>query len=481
MIKEISYDKNQLKVITTNKRTSLVLAGAGSGKTTTIIGRIKYLLANGIPNKDILCLSFTNETVDDLKDKLLKEDINVEVLTFHKLALQIIGNSYNIAPSDLLEYIVEEFFSSSLFEEEREDLIGLYLKEDDNTDILKRTIITFISHFKALNYQLEKLLFLLRDGSNSFIDKVTLIFIIKIYHLYKEELESTKTVDFSDMINIATKKINGLKYFKCKHLIIDEFQDVSYSRYSLIKNIKERFDPTLMVVGDDFQSIYSFTGCNLELFLNMKRDFLNLKTFKLKNNYRNSKDIVDITRRFVLKNKRQINKRLVAHKYLEKPIKIVYSSNMALDIEDIIKRERNTLILIRNNRDINILLEKDIFKKKDFKTLISSSNKEIKYLTVHASKGLESDNVIILNMIDDKLGFPNKLDNYDLVKRLYPKNREKILYAEERRLFYVALTRTKNNVYIFTNKINPSLFVKELLRDFKYKIEIIDLIKKQFK
>ena len=479
MIKTFTYDKNQMRIITTKHKTTLVLAGAGSGKTTTIIGRIKYLLANGISNKDILCLSFTNETVDDLRRRLLLENIDTNVMTFHKLALQIIGNNYQVAASDLLEYIIEEYFTSSLFKEDRDKIIALYLSEETNIDILKRNTMTFIAHFKALNYNKDILLNILRDSSNSFIDKVTLVFIINIYNLYEEELRSTNHVDFSDMINIAIKYVEKSRYFKYKHIIVDEFQDVSFSRYSLIKTIKEKFDPSLMVVGDDFQSIYSFTGCNLDVFLNMKRDFPKLKTYKLKNNYRNSKDIVDITRRFILKNRRQINKRLRAHKYLKRPIKIVYSSNISFDVRNIIDKEE-TLILIRNNRDINLLLGDDIFKRKDSKTLLYSSNKEIKYLTVHASKGLESENIIILNAIDEKLGFPNKLENHNLVKKLYPKSKEKIAYAEERRLFYVALTRTKNNVYIFTNKINPSLFVQELLRDYKYKIEIIDLIKKQF-
>ena len=94
----------------------------------------------------------------------------------------------------------------------------------------------------------------------------------------------------------------------------------------------------------------------------------------------------------------------------------------------------------------------------------------IRYLTVHTSKGLEASNVIVLNLSDDILGFPNKIED-DEVLRIFFKNKEKYLYAEERRLFYVSLTRTKNYVYLMTMKNNESIFVNEIKRY----CEILDL------
>ena len=97
----------------------------------------------------------------------------------------------------------------------------------------------------------------------------------------------------------------------------------------------------------------------------------------------------------------------------------------------------------------------------------------LRYLTVHRSKGLEADNVIVINMNNDKLGFPSQIEE-DKILRLVNNSKEKYLYEEERRLFYVALTRTKNNVYLLTQKNKESIFIKELEKEHKKNIEIIN-------
>ena len=127
--------------------------------------------------------------------------------------------------------------------------------------------------------------------------------------------------------------------------------------------------------------------------------------------------------------------------------------------------KKDILVLGRCNHDIKYVVKDDL--KDEY---INYKDMDIRYLTVHSSKGLESENVIILNLIDDILGFPNKIED-DEVLNLGFKNKETYLYAEERRLFYVALTRTKNYVYLMTKKNNESKFVLEI----KNKCEIIDI------
>ena len=129
------------------------------------------------------------------------------------------------------------------------------------------------------------------------------------------------------------------------------------------------------------------------------------------------------------------------------------------------------MILGRNNKDINKFISKEFKLDGDKLTLLSHPEINITYLTVHKSKGLESEEVILINLTDDIIGFPSKLKDADIL-RLVSLNRSKFLYDEERRLFYVALTRTKNKVYLLTPKKNPSIFVKELVRDYKNRINI---------
>ena len=249
------------------------------------------------------------------------------------------------------------------------------------------------------------------------------------------------------MINKSIDIIKEKGIYNYKYIIIDEYQDISLVKCELIKTIKQKTNSKLLAVGDDFQSIYRFTGTNIKTFINFKDYFPNAQIFKLKKTYRNSEELLEIANKFILKNKRQINKKLWSEKHQKNPIYIYYyNQNQKEVLEKIIKKSKNFLILGRNNNDI----------------------KNIKYkaMTVHKSKGLEADNVIILNLEDKVTGFPNKITN-DRVLKYVLDDEDEYPYEEERRLFYVALTRTKNSNYLLVNIEKPSIFVQELLKDNK--------------
>ena len=169
-----------------------------------------------------------------------------------------------------------------------------------------------------------------------------------------------------------------------------------------------------------------------------------------------------------MKNKKQIRKTLTSKKHLKNPIKIYNYNSPKSDFKKLLKivykSDKELLVLGRNNNDIFNYIDKD-FKYKN--GLYIYENIEFKYMTVHKSKGLESDNVIIINMNDDILWFPSKIKQNKIL-RLVQKY-DKYPYSEERRLFYVALTRTKNNVYLFTKIKNNSIFIKELLKKYRIK------------
>ena len=453
-LNDIILDKYQSRAIYCNKKNYLVVAGAGSGKTLTIVAKVDYLLKNNVNNKKILCISFTNETVNSLRNSLDKNNLLVDVKTFHRLSLDILNNNYSIASSNLLEYVTEEYFESLIYFDNSYKLLEFI----DNLDYVKKIIITFINQLKTYNYNHEYILSLLK---NPFLDtdqKIILSLVLKVYLVYDEELKSVNKIDFNDMINLAIEKVERLKYFKYSYIIIDEYQDTSYSKYLLIKKLIDKFNVSLMSVGDDYQSIYSFTGCNLSLFTKFKKYFKKSKIIKLKYTYRNPSDIVEISKRFVLKNRNQIHKRLKSNKYVSDSINVVYIKDLESDFNKIIEHIDNILVIGRNNKDLEILKDKEY-------------NKNIKFLTVHSSKGLESDYVIILNVIDDYLGFPNKIKNDSILSLIFNYN----YLEEERRLFYVALTRAKRRVFIFTIRGRESIFIKELIKEYKSKIKIIEM------
>ena len=156
---------------------------------------------------------------------------------------------------------------------------------------------------------------------------------------------------------------------------------------------------------------------------------------------------------------------------------LLYSWDYGVEFENLIETihkftKEPILVLGRNNKDINLLLNKNIkYKEKGEIVYIKNKNIKLNYMTIHKSKGLESENVIIINLIDKETGLPNKIKD-EKILRLVCQSYEKFPFSEERRLFYVALTRTKNYVYLLVPKKNSSIFVKELLKD-NYKINNI--------
>ena len=450
-----SLDIDQRKAVIIDEDSILLIAGAGSGKTLTIVGKIRYLIEIlGIKKEEILCISFTNDSVNSLKNALLKNyNYDIDVYTFHKLALSIIINNnknISICENDLLSYIIDEFFLSNL----KNKLI-----KTKDYEKLKNLIITFINLFKSSDYNIDKFDEILKKLKYS-KDYILIKIIKHIYREYMDELKSTNSVDFNDMINDAIKIVINNGYIKkYKYIIIDEYQDTSYTKYKLIYEIKKKLNSKLFVVGDDFQSIYRFTGCNLNIFLNFKKYFSYSKILKIKNTYRNSNELIKISGNFIMKNKNQMKKRLKSNKNINNPVIIIYTNNKLKTLKKLINNINTPILILgRNNNDLfNIINNENIL------------NENIRYLTIHKSKGLEEENVIIINLDDNIIGFPSKIESNNIIK--YVLNDKDIYpYEEERRLFYVALTRTKNKVYLIVDKRSESIFIKEIKSEKNVKI-----------
>jgi len=490
-------DYQQTEIVLDDSKNLLVVAGAGSGKTLTILGKIYYLInyKNILPS-EILCISFTRSSADSLKDKIKKEfSLDMPVYTFHKLSLEILKdstNNYVITDSNMLENIIHEFFLITILDypnfmknllyyfkkkssgDIRNKYLDFYKNNYREIELLERLISTFIHLMKCNDYGVKSFNDFLKMAKKTLFyrtykrEKIFLIITLNIYLIYQKYLEENNEIDFDDMILKATDYVckNGIKN-NYKYVIIDEYQDTSYVRFNLIKKILDKTNANLMVVGDDFQSIYRFTGCDLSLFLNFNNYFNDSKIMKIENTYRNSQELIKIAGNFVMKNKKQIKKDLHSNKHLSFPIYLIYYDDIKKVFIKLIEKiytETNKPIMIlgRNNKDVYSILDEK-FKLMDNGLIIYKKNPSIKlyYLTVHKSKGLEEENVVIINMKNDYLGFPNKIKD-DRVLRFVSKNYEKYPYSEERRLFYVGLTRTKNMVYLLIPRKNPSVFIKEI-------------------
>ena len=501
-------DKQQQDIVLDSSQNLLVVAGAGSGKTLTILGKIYYLVKyKKILPEEILCISFTRASSSSLEQKINKDlSLNVPVYTFHKLALEILkqcSKEYKITSVDTLELIINEFFTIDILKFPKHmkcflEYFGIYVKENIKQQYLNfycsaknkikvfcNLIFTFISLFKSNSYVLSDFIKFLKKSRLTFSylqyrkEKIFLIFTLNIFLKYQSYLQENNEIDFNDMITLATEYVNKNEFNKdYKYIIIDEYQDTSYVRFQLIKSILRKIPAKLMVVGDDFQSIYRFTGCDISLFLNFSRYFKDAKIKKIENTYRNSQELIEVAGTFVMCNRSQIPKKLSANKHINKPVKIYYYENIKQDFLTFLitlykQKFYKIMIVGRNNNDIKKLLPNECKLDTNGKIFIEKMpDLQIYYLTAHKSKGLEEENVIIINLIKDKLGFPNDILD-DKILRFVSLKKEKYKYAEERRLFYVALTRTKNFVYLYVPRNNISPFVKELLKKNKDFIEVI--------
>ena len=426
---------------------------------------IEYNYYNFLTNTYYFCVLIIDSTkiyVDYINRNGLKKifEINIKKYNAYKNKL----NYLCIYKNESILEKVKEFCKNkniNLKRNKRIDRIKNIFLSSKFMDMFISDIYTFILLCKRYNIK--------EISSNN--NKLN-IFLNDIYSYYKTKLKEKKFIDFEDIILLATKNLKNNKKYP-KYIIVDEYQDISYERFIFLKKIIEISNSYLIVVGDDWQTIFSFAGSNINLFLNFKKilNISDVKVIKINQTYRNSQELINIAGNFIMKNDLQIRKNLVSNKKLNNPIKYYYYSNnkdkikkLKFILNNIYKTNKKlkVLLLLRYKFDINFLKkQKDFILKENRLIYKKYPNMYITYMTVHAAKGLGYDEVIIVNNEDGLYGFPSNKEDSLFIKLLDNRTKKDIL-DEERRLFYVALTRTKNNVYLLINKYNPSSFIKEL-------------------
>ena len=282
--------------------------------------------------------------------------------------------------------------------------------------------------------------------------------------------------DYSDLLYYANKYIENISInndLNFEYIIIDEYQDISQYKYELAKKTVDKNHAKIYAVGDDWQSIYSFSGSRIEYTYNFKKYFKDAVLFRINRTYRNSQELLNVSGEFVMRNPDQIKKYLLSNKHLNRPVEFVYfDDNHEYDkLKEVILNihnsnpNHNILVLGRTNAIINRCFDTD-YLNDELGTKISFvgyEDIELEGMTIHKSKGLTFDEVIVIGL---NKSFPSSdKSNYWIISLFrYPSVIEKIPYAEERRLFYVALTRTKNKVYLLVNKdeTKQSVFINEI-------------------
>jgi DNA helicase IV len=391
----------------------------------------------------------------------------------------------------LIEHLEEELKKQGFILTERDhDTVYRKLVETGKDKYVYKLIvflIRFIENFKTCGYTAESF-DILRSKTKNVRTNMFLDIAQEVYNYYQNELKKSNSIDFADMINdaeIILKKIKNLENKPVyKYIIIDEFQDIARQRFNLTKTLADVSGAKVVAVGDDWQSIFAFAGSDITLFQKFIELLGDGKELFISHTYRNSQELIDIAGSFIQKNSTQIKKQLISPKRIQAPIVVSCYDNQKdarknwvrtiTDTIDSIVSEHgestDILLIVRYNFDASNLLNSDFFvQENEYKITYKKYPKvRIEIMTVHSSKGLGYDNVIVLNMIEAKYGFPAQIEDDPIIK-LVVVDDDSYIHAEERRLFYVALTRTKNKAFLITPLKQPSQFVMEIVKDYKIK------------
>ena len=358
-----------------------------------------------------------------------------------------------------------------------EDMLAS-LKKFGRVSRFVELLANILERFKESDMALANLMSEVRD-----IRMRKLIEIFKpIYDSYEKHLQERGEIDYADMIKKAVEYVEEGKFIPpYTHILVDEFQDISRVRAELILALrKQKHNSVLFSVGDDWQSIYRFTGSDIEFIRKFEDKFGATAVTLLDVTFRFNNKIGDVSTKFILKNPDQRNKSIKSTSYKEEPaVSLVQAQEpkdgLMLSLDAINKHTQSqnsqskTTIMILDRYHTHHTIKNTIKKK--------FPNLNISFSTIHAAKGKEADYVIVIGLDSGKNGFPCEKEE-DPVLELFLPEKEKFPYAEERRLFYVALTRARHRVYLIYDPYKASRYIKELLEN-EYSVCLDEFSKNQ--
>ena len=476
-------DREQRKAIYDPARFNLVVAGAGSGKTTTILGKILYLLQSGFASPpEILVLSFTHDSATELRERFLREYYqafaeqillrkspppNITIETFHSLALKLLRSlwpNFSVTTNEIdneqpVSEIADNVISGSDELTIQTSIIREFL---DLHELAPETVAQIASKFSSEEY---RKLFLT---------------VFEQYQRELSELLGKHQTTFSGLIKLAIRYLRSDQIkTRFRYIIVDEYQDLSALRQEFLHLLVESSQANLFAVGDDWQAIYGFSGSRVDFTLNFRQFWGVFSLHRISKTYRFGPTIARLSSSFIMQDHTQIRKQIQSQKEdtLE-PVVEICGDSERLGLEVLtyylksLPENSSILLLGRFQIDRLRLLHCTQFKlTSDSIEFQTRPDLKIRFLTVHQSKGLEADYVIVLNNRDAKLGFPAHVKDpplkTELIKIAEELRLDQVSVNEERRLFYVALTRAKKQVILLTVDGKESSFIKELRRKFR--------------
>ncbi|ENF6039662.1 DNA helicase IV [Citrobacter amalonaticus] len=473
----------QARAVVNGEHSLLVLAGAGSGKTSVLVARAGWLLARGeAAAEQILLLAFGRKAAQEM-DERIRERLHTEEITartFHALALHIIQQGSKKVPtisklendtaarnklfiSTWRQQCSEKKAQAKGWRQWLEEEMAWTVPEGNfwDDEKLQRRIASRLDRWVSLmrmhgGAQAEMIASAPEEIRDLFGKRVKLM--APLLKAWKSALKAENAVDFSGLIHQAIVILEKGRFVSpWKHILVDEFQDISPQRAALLAALrKQNSHTTLFAVGDDWQAIYRFSGAQLSLTTAFHQTFGDGDRCDLDTTYRFNNRIGEIANRFIQQNPHQLKKPLNSLTTGDKKA-VTLLDDTQLDalldkISGYAKADERILVLARYHHLKPASLEKAATRWPKL---------QLDFMTIHASKGQQADYVIIVGLQEGSDGFPAPARESIMEEALLPVV-EDFPDAEERRLLYVALTRARHRVWLLYNKATPSRFVEDL-------------------
>tara|TARA_Y100001958_G_C21248267_1_gene580776 strand:+ start:5758 stop:8250 length:2493 start_codon:yes stop_codon:yes gene_type:complete len=357
-----------------------------------------------------------------------------------------------------------------VFKKQSDKEILKMIKKNNDKVIYKFTdlLLNFMSLLKSSRKSLNSLKETYKDDARN----IAFIKIFEpIFSIYQDHLKKEKAIDFDDMITNSTDALRKNEFISdFDYVIIDEFQDISFGRFSMVDRIRNQNpNSKLFCVGDDWQAIYRFAGGDVSILYNFN-DYFGRYTKKLRltKTFRLPKKVASLSDQFIKTNPSQSQKTIKTTKDIPGAVVFRTISSDKKQIQFLSIIEQINHFAKKNDSYANILiLNRYSFQRvvRDYDEIINQCKKyknvDVQYSTIHRMKGGEADYVIVDDVNEGFVGFPNKMGEDSVLKMLL-QNEENFMDAEERRLFYVAITRCKKQVFILSTVGESSAFFTEL-------------------
>lgn len=473
----------QARAVVNGERSLLVLAGAGSGKTSVLVARAGWLLTRGEAAPDqILLLAFGRQAAQEMderiRERLSSDDITAR--TFHSLALHIIQQGSKKVPT-ISKLESDSSARQALLlknwrlqcQEKKAQAKGWrqWLEEEMDWQVpdgefwqdkkIQRRMASRLDRWVSLmrmhgGSQAEMIAGAPEAVRDLFGKRVKLM--APLLKAWKTALKEENAVDFSGLIHQAVNILDKGRFVSpWKHILVDEFQDISPQRAALLAALRrQNAQTTLFAVGDDWQAIYRFSGAQLSLTTAFNHYFGEGDCCALDTTYRFNGRIGEVANSFIQQNPHQMSKPLNSLTAGDKKAVTLLADDKLDDLLDKLsgyaKPEQRILLLGRYHHLKPEALEKAATRWPHL---------QLDFMTIHASKGQQADYVIILGLQEGDDAFPAPARESIMEQALLPQP-EDFPDAEERRLLYVAMTRARLRVWLLFNKAQPSPFVEML-------------------